>query len=48
MSKPEALTNFNNFVEANNLEKKQVVKQLEELKEAVTSSEYLNNHQVSY
>jgi len=47
MSKPEALKNFNNFVEANNLEKKQVVKQLEEFREAVTSSEYLNNHQVS-
>ncbi|CBY30746.1 unnamed protein product [Oikopleura dioica] len=46
MSKPEALKNFNNFVEANNLEKKQVVKQLEELREAVTSSEYLNNHQL--
>jgi len=46
MKKPEALENFNNFVEANKLEKKVVVNQLEELREAVTKSEYLKNHQV--
>jgi len=46
MSKQEAIKNFHNFLEANGLEKKQVVKQLEELREAVTSSEYLKNHQL--
>lgn len=46
MKKPEALKNFNNFVEANKLEKKIVVNQLEEFREAVTKSEYLKNHQV--
>ena len=46
MKKPEALKNFNNFVEANKLEKKIVVNQLEEFRKAVTDSEYLKNHQV--
>ena len=48
MKKPEAMKNFDNFLEANGLEKKHVVKEMEEFREAVTKSEYLQNHQVFF
>jgi len=46
MKKPEAMKNFDNFMEANGLEKKHVVKEMEEFREAATKSEYLQNHQL--
>ena len=48
MNKSEAMKNFDNFMEANGLEKKHVVKEMEEFREAVTKSEYLQNHQVFF
>ncbi|CAG5102081.1 Oidioi.mRNA.OKI2018_I69.chr1.g135.t2.cds [Oikopleura dioica] len=46
MSKDSALENFGKFVDGNKLEKSEVLEKLKNLRQAVTDSSYLKNHQL--